>query len=185
VRILSLTGFGLSLLVLLDVSAYYQNPAIFLASIAMLSAMVVVIPLSFAIIKRRRMARPFEPNSLSLYHGRPSNGSMRYRNSSGGSPTETTHLLTLKDAYASIRSCGDNNNENKKKQKGRSIVIKSNLEQDPFRLSGGLWDSRHLASAANSEYTLALTQFQDPVAAAIAPGLDSNDECKTLLHDYT
>jgi hypothetical protein len=145
----------------------------------MLSALVVIIPLVFAIIKRRRMARPFEPCSLNLMDGQPSNESMRYRcsNTSGGSPTETTHLLTLKDAYASIRP--RDHDQNKKKPKGRSIVIKSNLEQDPFRLSGGLWDSKNLAAADATTEALATNQTNDRATAAV---IDSKIETKTLVH---
>jgi hypothetical protein len=157
-------------------SAYSHNPAIFLAAIGILSALVATIPLTFAIIKRRRMSRPFEPNSLSLNGGGPgssSNGSIR--RSSSGTPTETTHLLTLKDAYASIHPQDD---DKKKKLRGRSIVIKSNLEQDPFRLSGGLWDSKHLAAAAAE--SLAKERSQD-MAAAAAAALDTDDEGDPLI----
>lgn len=134
---------------------------------------MAIIPLTFATIKRRRMARPFEPNSLSLNGGgSSSNGSIR--RSSSGTPTETTHLLTLKEAYASIHP----RDEKDKKRRGRSIVIKSNLEQDPFRMSGSLWDSRHLAASAAD--ALARERSQD-LAAAAAAALDSGDETEPLL----
>lgn len=135
---------------------------------------MAIIPLTFATIKRRRMARPFEPNSLSLNGGgSSSNGSIR--RSSSGTPTETTHLLTLKEAYASIHPHDD---EKDKKPRGRSIVIKSNLKQDPFRISGGLWDSRHLA--ASTADALARERSQD-LAAAAAAALDSGDETEPFL----
>jgi hypothetical protein len=164
-------------------SAYDKNPAIFFAAIAIVSAMVVVIPLTLAIVKRRRMARPFESHSLTLDHGPPSTGSMRYRNSTGvgGSPIETTHLLTLKDAYDSFRP--RDNDKTKIKPKGRSIVMKDNLEQDPFRLSGGLWDARHLPAAATE--TWVVKRSQDKAASAVATGLDTDDETKTFIQDDT
>jgi hypothetical protein len=163
-------------------SSYERNPVVFLAAITVVSALAAIIPLTYAVIKRRRMSRPFEPNSLSLNDG-------SIRRSDSGTPTETTHLLTLKDAYASIRQSEEAN----KKPKGRSIVIKSNLEQDPFRLSGKIWDdtlsaaavakasaterSKRLAAAAAAAVD---SDAQDLVAAAAAV-LDSDDEDEPLI----
>ncbi|KAG7340373.1 peptidase C1A, papain family protein [Nitzschia inconspicua] len=155
-------------------SAYDKNPAIYLAGLCLFFALAAIIPLTFAVIKRRRISRPFEPNSMSLSgRGPGSSSNASIRRSSSGTPTETTHLLTLKEAYASIRP-----QSNESKPKGRSIIIKGNLQQDPFRLSGGLWDSKQLAAAAAE--ALAMERSQD-MAAAAAAALDSEDEDEPLI----
>jgi len=115
-------------------NSYENNTAAFLGAIAMLTALVTIIPLVSAAMRRRRLSRPYDPNSLSLYHDR-NNSSFRRCSSA---PTETTHLVTLKEAYASMNKI----NQSESKLRGRNIIMKSTV-QDPFRLS----DSVSLADA--------------------------------------
>ena len=96
-------------------------------------------------------------------------------NSSGGTISETTHLLTLKDAYASIRR---DEEERHPKLRGSSIVIKRHLEQDPFQMSDRMWDSKLLAAAAAEAETLDRSK---EMAAAAAATLESDDEDAPLI----
>jgi hypothetical protein len=143
----------------------------------MFSFLAVIVPLTLAAMQRRRMARPYEPYSLSLNGGRHSPDRSIRQN--GSFATETTHLLTLKDAYACTHH---NERENERSLRGRNIIIKSN-SQDPFRLS----DSVRLLSvedalnrsatelAAEAAEAEALERSQN-LAAAAAEAAESDDD---------
>jgi hypothetical protein len=124
-------------------SAYENNQAVFLALICLVCALIAVIPLTISIFRQHRTARGAGSIRLEYYGdedpaiaSRLSERSLRgtggggAANGSGSShPTERTHLLTLKDMYASQRK----ENELKQKPRGRSIIMTS-PEQDPFHL---------------------------------------------------
>jgi hypothetical protein len=145
--------------------------------VSVISALAAVIPLTYAAAKRRRRrSRRLSPNSFSLDDDGDNRSLRRSRsNSSGGTASETTHLLTLKDAYASIRQDEEGH---KKKLRGGSIVIKRHLEQDPFQMSDRMWDANLLAAAAAEAEALDRSK---ELAAAAAAALESDDEYEPLI----
>jgi hypothetical protein len=157
--------------------SYKSHPAVFLAMVSVISALAAVIPLTYAAAKRRRRrSRRLSPNSFSLDDDGDNRSLRRSRsNSSGGTASETTHLLTLKDAYASIRQDEEGH---KKKLRGGSIVIKRHLEQDPFQMSDRMWDANLLAAAAAEAEALDRSK---ELAAAAAAALESDDEYEPLI----
>jgi hypothetical protein len=158
-------------------SLYDNNTVIFVAVIAMLSFLAAIVPLMYAVLKRRRMSRPFEPSSLSLNYS--SDRSIRPNSSFA---TETTHLLTLKEVYASTHNEGRENG----KLRGRNIVIKSN-SQDPFRLSDSVLGMENVLNSSATELAAAAAEAEamersQNLAAAAAEAADmesihSDDDC--------
>ena len=96
----------------------------------MIFALIAVIPLMASLFRQHRTA--IGSGAIRLEHygdedpalARPSGHS-----SFASTASERTHLLTLKDMYASIHK--DNNEV--KRPRGRSIIV-NNPEQDPFHL---------------------------------------------------
>jgi hypothetical protein len=140
-------------------SFYNAHPAVFIIAVAMVAALAAVIPLTYAVVRRRRTARRYDPNSLNLDHD-PSRSIGR----SSSAPTETTHLLSLKEVYASTHR------EDHAMPKGRPIIMKT-IKQDPFRLSDKLWDSADLAVAA-AEIAIAKEEESRQLAATAAQVAD-------------
>jgi hypothetical protein len=118
----------------------------------MVCALIAVIPLTISIFRQHRTARGAgsirleydgdeDPATALRLSERSLRGNVGGNVGGGGGgggtadgsasshPTECTHLLTLKDMYASQRR----ENELKQKPRGRSIIMTS-PEQDPFHL---------------------------------------------------
>jgi len=98
----------------------------------MICALIAVIPLMASLFRQRRTA--IGSGSIRLEHyGDQDPAAARHPVHSSSSFTtmasERTHLLTLKDMYASIHK----EKKETKRPRGRSIIV-NNPEQDPFHL---------------------------------------------------
>ncbi|KAL3932072.1 MAG: hypothetical protein SGARI_004058, partial [Bacillariaceae sp.] len=156
-------------------SRYERNPLVFMGIVVAITALMTIIPLTYAAGKRKRRSRRLGAGTFNLDGDDDNRSIRRARSNSSGTVSETTHLLTLKDAYASIRQDEEVRHP---KLRGGSIVIKRHLEQDPFQMSDRMWDAKLLAAAAAEAETLDRSK---ELAAAAAAALESDDEDSPLI----
>lgn len=117
---------------------YQSNQPTFLALICLLVALIAVLPLAVSMCRQRRLAVGNGAFALEQYHGDTGSPCTSVRSATllsvpsyaSGTPSERTHLLTLKDMYANARKEEESIRQS---LRGRLIVMKS-TDQDPFRL---------------------------------------------------
>jgi Papain family cysteine protease len=147
---------------------YSTHEAAFVGMFIMVFALMTIIPLTVAAIHRWKAE--IHADSLVLDNGRHHDRTTLVQHH----PTETTHLLTLKDMYASIRKSesGDLDHNDLSKNDGRSDhhsnsnnsdspsrlrhgrnLIMTTTTQDPFKLGDNLWEKRNGTSELRASFS--------------------------------